>query len=149
MIELRQYKPDDAIAILKGDPRQPGVKLDEQTQAWAELKASRGPAVTAVSRGRVVACGGLEILWEGMAEGWCLFADDLDGNALSISRKVLEIMQEWIKEHKLVRIQAPMRADFKMGLRFAEWLGFKKEGVLQKYHPDGSDAIMYALITGE
>jgi hypothetical protein len=146
VITLRPYTAQDAIEILGQRPRQPGVQLDEQTRAWAAMKETRGPAITGIVDGRIIGCGGLEILWPGVAEGWCLFVGNVDDFRLPVAKAVKRTLHQWIKDHHLVRVQAPLRADFKSGILFATWLGLKYEGTLRKYLPDGSDAMMYALI---
>jgi hypothetical protein len=50
------------------------------------------------------------------------------------------------KEHKIKRVQTAVRADFKMGIKFAKWLGLENEGLMKHYGFDGSDHFRYARI---
>ena len=143
---LRQYKAEDAIEILSAGVKQPGLNLDPCTTQWAELKETRGPAVTAVEENRIIGCSGIEICWPGFAEIWCIFVEDIEKYGLKVALRIKPLVKKWIKENNLVRLQAPLRADFPEGIRMAEWVGFKYEATLQKYHPDGVDALMYVII---
>jgi RimJ/RimL family protein N-acetyltransferase len=48
--------------------------------------------------------------------------------------------------NKIKRLQTSVKADSKLALRFAEWLGLKQEGLMKNYGPDGSDYYRYARI---
>jgi RimJ/RimL family protein N-acetyltransferase len=142
---LRPFKPEDAIEIL-GYPKQPGLELTDQTRLWAEIKAVRGPAVTGIVDGKIIGCSGIEIMWTGVGEIWGLFVSDISDYTMEFVRESKHLVDEWQKEYNLVRIQAPMREDFKEGIRFIKWFGFKKEFTMRKYHPDGTNAIMYSKV---
>lgn len=146
MFELRAYKAEDAIAILEGKAREPGLEVNEMIRTWAKEKETRGPAFTGVLDGVPKGCAGLEIIWPGMAEGWLLLAQDIRNYNILAARTVKRKFEELIKEHHLVRIQAPLRVGFEMAMAFAMWLGFKYEGTLRKYHADGTDAMMFARV---
>lgn len=144
-LEIVPYKAEHALEIIKAQAKQPALELSEQNIEWAKLKETAGPAVTGIYEDRIIGCGGLEIVWAGFAEGWCLFVKDI-GEYAFMPRAVKRILADWTERYKLVRIQAPLRADFPEGVRFCEWLGFEYEGLLRKYHPDHSDGRMFALI---
>jgi hypothetical protein len=36
------------------------------------------------------------------------------------------------KKHNIKRVQTGIRKDFKEGIRFAEWLGLEREGLMKK-----------------
>ena len=146
LLDIRPYKAADAIEILSGNAKQPGLELDALTVKWAQEKETKGPAITGTVEGRIIGCAGLEIPWPRFAEGWCIFIDDIDKYALPMARKARPILKGWIKEFDLIRVQAPMRADFEAGLRFVDWLGLKLEARLKKYHPDACDALMYSIV---
>ena len=54
---------------------------------------------------------------------------------------------ERIDEYKLWRLQTPLRSDFAVGVDYSKWLGFVFEARLENYHTDGTDALMYKIIT--
>jgi len=63
-----------------------------------------------------------------------------------MARNFKEKFDILVKTSKVKRIQTNVKADFKLGHRFAEWLGFEKEGLMKYYGPDGSNYIRYARI---
>ena len=69
---------------------------------------------------------------------------------LAKPRKAVKAVRTFLDDvserESLRRVQATTHADFDRGRRFLEWLGFKNEGVLQGYGPDGSDHIIYARV---
>ena len=50
------------------------------------------------------------------------------------------------KKHNIKRVQTGIRKDFKEGIRFAEWLGLEREGLMKNWGFDGSDQYLYARI---
>lgn len=95
----------------------------------------------------LVGCGGLIIFWPGVAEAWlmlskkCNFMSNIErAKVVLLIRKKME---ELIKEHKLWRIGAIIRPDFPQAIRLATVLGFKREGLLKKYAPDGTDRLIF------
>ena len=46
--------------------------------------------------------------------------------------------------NKIWRLQTSVKANFNMGLRFAEFLGLKNEGLMIGYGPDKSDYLRMA-----
>lgn len=151
-LELVPYKAEHAIEIIRQQAKQPGgLEAMELVQQWAKAKESKGPALSGFVEGSLVGCGGLEICWPGVAEGWCLFAKDINKydftTRLGFARTIKLKLNEWVVVNKLVRVQAPMRVDFLEGIRMVEWLGFECEGRLRKFHPDRCDAFMFGRIT--
>ena len=50
------------------------------------------------------------------------------------------------EKNKIHRLQTSVKAEFKTGVRFANWLGLETEGLMKKYGPDGSDYLRMAKI---
>ena len=145
-LELRKYCAADAIELISRKAKQPSLVLDLQVQGWAKLKETRGPALTSIWNGTIASCGGLEIVWPGVAEAWFIVCEADKMCNISVAAATKEKLDDWIKEYELVRVQSPLRADFPQGVRFAKWLGFEYESIMPKYHPDGCTAWMYSRI---
>jgi len=83
-------------------------------------------------------------IWKGVGEGWAILAPRARGPA------VIRAFKETFKliqiAHNYHRIQASVRSDFAVGIRFAEWMGFEQEGVMQKYDDQKNDYIRMAKV---
>ena len=140
MIEHIPYKPEHAKEIISfGATGYCGEYTDDQIEALANVKLN-GKAYTCVYNGRIVSCGGYELMWPGVAQAWFLCVNDINSMLIKESKRLfLEITKG------LNRVQAPLRSDFEIGERFAKYMGFKQESVMKRYNPDGTDALMYVL----
>jgi hypothetical protein len=65
---------------------------------------------------------------------------------LVIARAIKKNFSRLAKENNIKRVQTAVRADFKIGLKFASWLGLHNEGLMKHYGFDGSDHFRYARI---
>lgn len=153
MLELIDYKPEHAEQIEKAGAKEKGVDGSVLPENWAELLGSSLIAKTAVFDGRIIACGGLFLLWPGVAEAWVTYVFDVEKLRI-YPRIVKDLIHEWMEKFDLVRVHAPLRADWEAGIKYAKWLGFRPDGwpevpdgvKMRKYHYDGADAIMYSII---
>lgn len=146
VFETVDYEPAHAIEILTCRAKEPKLELNEQTIAWANMMGDKGPCMTGLFDGKPVSCGGIWILWPGVGEQWMLNVDDI-GNYHIDPQIAKDWMYEKIDEHRLWRLQTPLRSDFPAGVEYSKWLGFKFEARLECYHTDGTDALMYKIIT--
>ena len=78
----------------------------------------------------VLATGGVHPMWEGVG----------------VARYTDMLFQHIQEEHKLFRIQASVSVLDLTANRYAQWLGFQKEGIMKKYGPDGTDYVRYARL---
>ena len=153
MFELIGYKPEHAREIDSFGSKEKGLGNSLLPGDWAELLSKSLAASTGVFNGRIVGCGGLFELWPGVAEAWATFVHDV--GSLHIDPRIVGAqLHKWMDEHNLVRVHAPIRADWEAGIKYVRWLGFRpdgwpdvSEGVrMEKYHYDGMAAIMYSII---
>lgn len=93
----------------------------------------------------VFACGIVQ-LWDGVAEAWVLCGINVFDIKFLAARTIKELQDETCKKYKIRRLQTSVKAEFKRGLRFATWCGFKTEGLKRKYGPDGSDFYQMSVI---
>lgn len=97
---------------------------------------------TAFVGGRPVACCGLMDIWPGRAMAWAFIAEDVGRHMVGVTKAV----------RKFLDMRAPRRcemyvdAGFDAGYRWAELLGFRREGLLRSFDPDGRDQVLYARI---
>ncbi len=153
MFELIDYKPEHAREVDGIGSKEKGVGGSILPGDWAELLSKSLVAKTGVFDGRVIGCGGLFEIWPGVAEAWVTFVSDV-GNLHIDPSIVKSQLHKWMKDFNLARVHAPLRADWEIGIKYAQWLGFKPDGWpdvpngvrMRKYHYDGTDAIMHSII---
>ena len=83
-----------------------------------------------------IVSGGIVPMWEGVAEGWVLSSKhiyDYKIKAASLIRKRLDYL---CTNNKIIRLQTAVKEEFLTGVRFAEWLGLQKEGLMKFYGLD-------------
>ena len=94
-----------------------------------------------------IACGGIIELWSGVADIWLIVSKHNDKHKFFIMRNIKKILEQTIKQRKYVRVQATVREDFDVGIKFAQWFGMKSEGLMEKYGLDGKNYYRYVRIT--
>ena len=90
--------------------------------------------------------GGIIPLWNGVAEGWVISSKRIFKNRIRASRLIRKRTDLLCANNKIWRLQTAVKANFKTGIRFAEFLGFNKEGLMVGYGPDKTDYYRMARI---
>lgn len=108
------------------------------------------PAFTVIFDDKIVAVGGMIILWDYVGEMWLMLTKDCKREGIfgmiafeTIKNKVDEL----IEEYKIRRAQCTIRTDFPKAKRMIEALGFEQEGLLRNYTPDGCNVWLYARLS--
>lgn len=102
---------------------------------------------TALNGHRVLGCGGLSPIWIGRALGWVVLAEGLTyRDLLFVHRAALGLLWTWQHLPDFRRIEASIRETFKEGHHWATMLGFRPEGLMRQYDPQGQDYRLYARI---
>ena len=112
-----------------------GMELEEQ-----------GLAFTGIVNDKPIFAAGMKKMWEGVAEGWVLATKEVWDHPLLVARAIKKDFAKVAKQHNIKRVQTAVRSEFKMGLKFAKWLGLEEEGLMRNYGFDGSDHYRYARI---
>jgi len=138
--ELKPFLPehaDEIIAIGLND------KLMEIDASYADNRicdhSQPGNAYTMFVNDKPVFACGIVVLWDGVAECWVMASQNVYEMKFLAARTILELQNKLCKKNKIRRLQTSVKADFKRGLRLAEWCGLEIEGLKKKYGPDGSD----------
>jgi hypothetical protein len=114
-----------------------------------ELRTN-GPCYTVMTdKDEIIACGGVVLLWPGVAEAWALTSDLVAQYALAFHRISKVTVSSAIQFWKLHRVQAVVHSRHEVSQRWVKRLGFKREAILTRYGADQSQYIMYALLPGE
>ena len=108
--------------------------------------AMAGLAFTLLDNNVPICSGGIIPTWMGNAQGWVLSSKRIFRNKIKASRLIKERTDLLCANNKIWRLQTAVKADFKIGIRFAEFLGFNKEGLMVGYGPDKTDYYLMARI---
>lgn len=119
---------------------------EEAFKEWAKTNHDFGPSFTGFLDGRVLGCGGVRILWDGVGEAWALFSKEIARHPREAYYYVNKFLKRIVKDWKLHRVQAHVRADVPMAKRYLKNLGFKEEGLMKKFSKDKIDHYLYSLV---
>jgi len=108
--------------------------------------AMAGLAFTLLDNNVPICSGGIIPTWLGSAEGWVISSKRIFKNKIKAARLIRERTDLLCANNKIWRLQTAVKADFKIGVRFAEFLGFKNEGLMKAYGPDKTDYYRMARI---
>ena len=78
-------------------------------------------------------------MWQGVAEGWVLSSKQIFDYKIKAAGSIKKRLDYICTNNNIQRLQSAVKAEFLIGVRFAEWLGLTKEGLMKKYGLDGSD----------
>ena len=122
------------------------LELKPEHRKYAYFLKEVGMSFTGLVNNKPIAAGGVFYLWDGVAEGWVLATKDIYKYPVFCAKHIKQRTEIILKANKIKRIQTSVKADCDVALRFAKWLGFKKEGLMESYGPDGSDFVRFARV---
>lgn len=109
-------------------------------------KTIMNSAFTFLDRGEVVAiCGGFPFV-PGVIHFWGLLSEKITRTPIAFHKRCLDVLEWYEKQEKPRRIQIDVRADYVMGKRWAESLGFTLEGTMPAWAPDGAAHHLYGRL---
>ena len=116
-------------------------------QDMLEYQATIGNAYTAMLYGKPVAAFGAVRLWPGVEEVWSLLGDSSRSYAKTLTRIAVQFVDFRVISGDLHRVQMTVRCSDMRAVRWAkDALGFKIEGLMERYGTDGSDFYMMARV---
>ena len=138
--ELKPFLPEHADKIISFGMNSKLMEIDASFEDNRICNYStKGNAYTMFMNGKPVFAIGIVILWDGVAEGWVIASQNIFEMKFLAAKTMKELTDDMCKKNKIKRLQTSVKADFKLGLRFATWLGLEIEGLKKSYGPDGSD----------
>jgi hypothetical protein len=103
-------------------------------------------AFTGIVNDNPIFAAGMKMIWGQVAEGWVIATSEMWKHPLGVAKAIKKDFAKVAKQNNINRVQTSIRADFKEGLRFAEWLGLENEGLMKRFGFDGSDQYRYARL---
>ena len=138
--EVRDFKPEHADKIISFGMNSKLMEIDASFEDNRICNYStKGNAYTMFMNDKPVFAIGIVILWDGVAEGWVLASQNIFEMKFLSAKTMKELTDDMCKKNKIKRLQTSVKADFKLGVRFATWLGLEIEGLKKSYGHDGSD----------
>ena len=122
------------------------MDLDAQYEENRIDFATPGLSFTLLHNSKPVVSGGVCPLWSGVAEGWVISSKRILQNKIKAARLIKKRTDLLCNNNKIWRLQTAVKANFTIGVRFAEFLGLKKEGLMKMYGPDKTDYFRMAKI---
>jgi RimJ/RimL family protein N-acetyltransferase len=134
-LTVRGYQGGDILRIGDASP----------LVVWAE-DMIKPPAYTLTGDcGEIVACCGVQPIFPHSGEAWVVFSEP-GRSYVAAPGACRRVLEDIVSTYRFSRVQASVRADNERDIRFVEWLGFSREGLLRRYGPEGADYLMYARI---
>lgn len=112
------------------------------TDAHGEAIQKAGPCYSAFVGADVIACAGVIQMWPGRAQVWSLLSDKMPLYARDIHRAV----KNYLLAYRVRRLECIVDPRHDAAVRWAEHLGFVKEGVMRAYDMHGNDQAMYVRL---
>jgi hypothetical protein len=105
-----------------------------------------GLSFTLLADNNPIMAGGIIPLWDGVAEGWVMASKGVHDYKIKAASAVKRRLDLLCKNNEVWRLQTAVKEEFITGVRFAEWLGLKNEGLMTKYGPDQTNYYRMAKI---
>ena len=145
-VEIVPFKSDHAKKILELGMNEPALELKPEHHQYIVNFGTIGMSFTGTVNNVPIAAGGVHHLWDNVAEGWVIGSKLIWKYPITFGRAIKIRTDYLATNNNIKRIQTAVKSDCSKAIRFAEWLGFKREGLMKKYGPDGSDYYLYAKV---
>lgn len=135
-ILIRDFQP--------GDLNHMG-KLGRLLKGAAEGLLHSGLSYTALVDEKPEITAGLVPMWSGVAEAWAALGDYAQRHPMWSHRLVKKQLKQLIDDNDFHRVQMHVTEGDLIGERWAEALGFQKEGLMHAYTNDGKNMTCFAI----
>ena len=135
------FKSDHAKEILGGSVNDEKIRPPIEVSQFVENMVVKNLAFTGVQDGKIIACGGIYPIWDGVGDAWFLGTSMIFDHP-TVKKYLIELMNL----NSFHRVQAYVRHDWEDAQRWIKVLGMQVEGVVRKYSPDGRDHILFSRV---
>ena len=140
------YQKEQGSSMIASGLNDKLMDLDASYEENRIDAAVAGMAYTLLLNNQPIVSGGIFPLWNGVCEGWVISSKRIFDVKIKAAKLIRHRTDILCAANKVWRLQTTVKANFKMGLRFAEFLGFKNEGLMRGYGPDKSDYYRMAKV---
>lgn len=147
MVRLENIRPYEEGDLEKIEPRDMDLKVAGKDYIERIKKSIvRSEVLTAQKDGEILAITGLILIHPGMAEIWSFTGKAADKCKVLFAQLSVMIVGFWIKKYNLHRLQANVYHEHTQSIRWLEWLGFEREGLMRKFGFLKDDFYLYARV---
>ena len=146
ILHVVPYTAEHGVYILSQKMNHALMDIDADFNGEPMNLEEKGLAYTCMIDNKPIASAGMKIIWKGVAEGWVIATEKVWEHPLLVAKAIKKNFARLAKENNIKRVQTAVRQDFKMGIKFSEWLGLENEGLMKHYGFDGSHQYRYARI---
>lgn len=101
-----------------------------------------GNAFTGIVDGETIICSGVVEQWQNRAIAWALISENSGKHFVAIHKAVSRFLK--VCDYK--RVEAYVDDRFEQGYRWMDMLGFKHEGLMTAFSPNGSNMHLYSKV---
>jgi hypothetical protein len=138
------YRPGHLDFLFYRNVSSPREALEKRLAVLSAIPNSISMTVLLDSMPIAIVGGALK--WPGVAEAWSVLSDEIQRVPKLFSTYVLGFVESAMASHSLHRLEVTVLEGHATGQRWAEFLGFKNEGLMQGYGADGSNHFLYARV---
>ena len=102
---------------------------------------------TLMLKDEVIGMVGAAQLFPGKFEVYAIFSESIQAHPKAFNSAIKKLTKWFLATYTPSRLQAYVRADFEIGQRWIEYLGFRAEGYLEKWGPTDLDYVIYGKVT--
>jgi len=144
-LEMIPYKAEHVLGM--DSLMSPGQQDYDYLAVTAKQMERGTEAWTLFYDGAAVASGGFVKNWKGNYGVW-LYSNAANLRPLALVRTIRQKIAEFGDRHFWRRLETTVRVDVPNGCKFAEILGFKRDGFAEQFNPDGCDSFRYSIVKG-
>ncbi len=120
------------------------IKLKEVYAREGVRKSVSPGSLTILHESQPIAIFGGFFIGDGNYQVWGLVSDGVKKSPIAFHKAVQLLISEWFARLSIRRMQMSVQCGYEEGWHWAKSLGFRSEGVMKKYAPDGSDCWLFA-----
>lgn len=84
--------------------------------------------------------------WSGVAVVWAVLTDELLARPMTLCKGARHWIDYVVDREGIRRLQTTIEPGHDAALRWARWLGFEREGLMERASPQGGDLWLYARV---
>lgn len=142
---VKEYRIEDAFAI-RELYNEPGLRGSLDFQRIAVSASYSAFATTFLHENTILGCAGIAEINENTGELWFMLSSLIDDYKKTLVGYSRSVFNAWWENSGYNRFQVIIPADRVRQLRFAEWLGMEREGVMRGYGSNGEDHVILARV---